>query len=267
MKRYLTIAALLVIHTQANVFAQLQNTGWKSPTATHLPNGWTNPQNAYISDNVYTTVAHQSGCRCPFVELSWDNGTNYTSYNLFGPYGTSDSFDTQGDSTDDWGHAWAVSELSDPLFVLRIWNPSTLIRQGYSAFQFGIPAGSSISGIEVQIEEHGDSNYVQEFVDVIQARVYYYLPNAVNEIYSNSNLINVYPNPATNFIHLRFGDEEGRLQLQIVNLSGQIMQEKILESVISGSDYTMDMSHLSAGIYFINIISNQRIINTRIIKE
>jgi type IX secretion system substrate protein len=267
MKKYLIIILFLLLQTRANVFAQLQNSGWKSPASTHAPNGWTNPQNAYASDDVYTTVAHQSGCRCPFMDLSWDNGTNYTSYNLFGPYGTSDSFDIEGDSTDGWGHAWIASELSDPVFVLRIWNPSTLIRQGYSAFQFGIPGGSSISGIEVRVEEHGDSNYVQEFVDVIQARVYYYLPNAVNEIYSNSNLVNVYPNPANDFIHLRFGHEEAKLQLQIVTLSGQLIHEKRLEGVIAGSDYKMDICHLSPGIYFINIISDQRIINTRILKE
>src|SRR5262245_51211950 len=117
MKKYLPVILLLLCQNHTKLCAQLQNTGWKSPSATHAPNGWTNPQNAFASDDIYTTVAHQSGCRCPFVELSWDNGTNFTSYNLFGPYGTMDYFDIQGDSADDWGHFWTTTELSDPVFV------------------------------------------------------------------------------------------------------------------------------------------------------
>src|SRR6185436_14210473 len=263
MKKYLIGLFLLPIQ---NLYAQLQNTGWKSPSAIHAPNGWTNPQNAYLSDDIYTTVAHQSGCRCPFVELSWDDGTNYTSYNLFGPYGTIDSFGTQGDSTDDWGHPWIASELSDPVFVLRIWNPSTLIRQGYSAFQFGIPAGSNISGIEIRIEEHGDSSYIQEFVDVIQAKVYYSLPNGINQIYSGNGLINLYPNPADKVIHFRAGFEEDKLQLQILNLSGQLLLEERVDHITPGDDHTMDISFLSPGIYFLNIVGDKRIINARFIK-
>ena len=267
MKKYLLFLLLTGTQIRSNIFAQLLNTGWKSPTITHLPNGWTNPQNAFLSDNVYATVVHQSGCRCPFMDLSWDNGVTFTNYNLFGPYGTIDSFDMQGDSTDDWGHVWTTTELSDPVFVLRIWNPSTLIRQGYAAFQFGIPAGSGISGIEVQVEDHGDSNYVQEFVDVIQAKIFYSAPNAVNEIYADNSPVNVYPNPAHNFIHLLFAKDESKMQLQIINLSGQLIQEKVLEKIIAGADNKLDISQLSPGIYFINLISEQRIVNTRIIKQ
>lgn len=267
MKKHLIILLLIVAQMQSNVFAQLLNTGWKSPTALHAPNNWTNPQNVFVSDDVYATVAHQSGCRCPFMDLSWDDGVNFTTYNLFGPYGTMDSFDTQGDSTDDWGHTWTTTELSDPIFVLRIWNPSTLIRQGYAAFQFGIPAGSSISGIEVRVEDHGDSNYVQEFVDVIEARVFYNSPNAVNEIYAGNSPVNVYPNPAHNTIHFLFGNNENRIQLQIINLSGQVVQEKIYENIIADVDYNSDINRLSPGIYFVNFISGQRTVNTRIIKQ
>ncbi len=109
MKRYLLILPLYGLFC-TTAFSQLQNTGWKSPSATHAPNGWTNPQNAYASDDVYATVAHQSGCRCPFMDLSWDDGISYTPYKLFGIFGTSDIFIAEGDSTDDWGHVWTATD-------------------------------------------------------------------------------------------------------------------------------------------------------------
>lgn len=248
-------------------FAQLQNTGWKSPSATHAPNGWTNPQNAYVSDDVYTTVAHQSGCRCPFMDLSWDDGTSYTPYKLFGIFGTVDFFITEGDSTDNWGHAWTVTELSDPIFVLRIWNPSTLIRQGYAGFQFGIPPGSTVSGIEVRVEEHGDTAYITEFVDVIQARVYYYAPTVVNEVYADSYPVSVYPNPAQDKVHIRVNDNEGKMQVNIFNASGQLMNEMSFPASAANGDYVADINHLEAGMYFINIITAGKSINTKLIVE
>jgi hypothetical protein len=245
----------------------LQNTGWKSPSAIHSPFDWTTPEKAYVSDDTYATVIHGSGCRCPFMDLSWDDGTSYGTSNIFGPYGTIDSYRTQGNSTDGWGHTWNDYELSDSVFVLRIWNPSTLLKQGYAVFGFGIPSGSSISGIEVQVEAHGDSNFTKEMVDHIQAKVYYYLPTAVNEIYADNNPVRVYPNPAHQSIHLRFSNDESATQLQILSMEGRLVSEKTLEEKISGNDYTFDVSHLSSGIYFLNITTASRTINTRVVIE
>ena len=169
MKKQLHVTIFLVLLVHAAVFSQLQNTGWRRPAATHLPDDWTDPQNAFSSDDQYAQVIHQSGCRCPFMDLSWDDGTSYSSSNIFGPYGITDSYRTQGDSTNGWGHTWTDSELSDSSFVLRIWNSSTLLKQGYANFGFGIPAGSTISGIEVEVEARGDTGYTLDMVDAIQA--------------------------------------------------------------------------------------------------
>src|ERR1041385_1012733 len=171
MKKLLLSASTFLI--LASFSSAQSSTGFMSPTSTTAPNGWTNPANAYVSDDVYTTVAHQSGCRCPFLYLSWNNGMNYTSSNLVGPFGTSDASQVAGSPTTLWGHSWVQSEFSNANFVFKIANPSTLIEQGYNNFNFNIPMGATIDGIEVKVEEHGDSAFTMEFIDLVQVNVYY----------------------------------------------------------------------------------------------
>ena len=232
--------------------AQLQNTGWKSPTAIHFPNDWSTPENAYVSDDFYAEVLHQSGCRCPFIDMSWDNGTSYSGNNIFGPYGTTDSFRTQGDSTDNWGHVWTDSELSDSNFVLRIWNSSTIFKQGYANFGFGIPAGSSIGGIEIRLEARGDSSYNKDLVDVIEVKVYYSLPTATDEVLAAGSQVTVFPIPARDMIRIRFDHSAEMQKVQVTNVSGEIIIENTISDIRPGFEYAMDISTLAAGIYFLN---------------
>jgi hypothetical protein len=224
--------------------AQLQTTGWKRATATHFPNDWTNPQNAFGSDDQYAEVLHQSGCRCPFMDLSGDGGTSWSSSNIFGIYGTTDSWRTQGDSTDGWGRSWTDAELSDSNFVLRIWNSSTLLRQGYANFGFNIPAGSTISGIEVRVEARGDSGYTMDYVDVIEIQVYYSLPTAVHEFTTKSGLQSVFPNPATDYISFRFNK---LTEIRLIDLQGQVLETKTFETTTG----TLDVTRYAPGIYFL----------------
>jgi hypothetical protein len=123
-----------------------------SPTATAAPNGFTNANPALASDDQWASVAHQSGCRSPFIYLSRNGGTNYTSPYLLGPFGTTDAIQTAGSSTDLWDHNRTDTEQNNTNFRLKIANPGTLIEQGYADFNFNIPNGTTISGIEVRLE-------------------------------------------------------------------------------------------------------------------
>jgi len=264
MKKAALLTFCFTVFYCAASYAQLQNTGWRRAGAIHLPNDWTNPHNASGSDDQYAEVVHQSGCRCPFMDLSWDDGVNFTSSVIFGPYDTTDSYRTNGDSTDNWGHAWTDDQLGDSAFVLRIWNSSTLLKQGYSHFSFGIPSGSSIAGIEVRVEAHGDSSYLTDFVDNIEARVYYLIPNAVNEIYLHDHAINIFPNPAHGLIHFRFAHDVGDQKIQLINLQGKVISENFFPATLEGNDYAMDIRSFSPGLYFVNIIGETKTVNARV---
>src|ERR1043165_6604099 len=91
MKRLLLFCLLCFLSVSMRISAQT-STGFMYPSATPPPNGgWTNPSDAFASDDVYTTVPHGSGCRCPFLYLSGNGGMTYSSANLVGPFGTTDN--------------------------------------------------------------------------------------------------------------------------------------------------------------------------------
>jgi hypothetical protein len=239
------------------------STGFMCPTSTTAPNGWTNPANAYVSDDVYTTVAHQSGCRCPFLYLSWNNGVNYTSSQLVGPFGTSDATQVAGSPTTMWGHAWVQSEFSNANFEFKIANPSTVIEQGYNNFNFNIPMGATINGIEVKVEEHGDSAFTMEFIDLIQVNVYYTVLSSVVMNF-DPNSVSVFPNPATTSFEV---DHPG------INLKGIYLIDMLGRKVLEVSDFTnektsVNVEGLAKGIYDVEIVSeNGEVINKKILVE
>ena len=58
------------------------------------------------------------------VELSWDGGTSWTSAKNDATESTTEHTTVLGNSTDNWGHAWTASELSNANFRLRVTSNS-----------------------------------------------------------------------------------------------------------------------------------------------
>jgi hypothetical protein len=230
-----------------------QSTGFLPPSSTPAPNGgWNNPSAAFVSDDVYTDVPHQSGCRCPFLYLSWDNGVTYSSLNLVGPFGTTDNTMTAGSPTDTWGHAWTDTEFSNANFRLKIANPSTLIEQGYGDFNFTIPAGATITGIEVRVEEHGDSAYTTEYIDLIEVNVHYTLSTGISANAFNSG-VSMYPNPATSQLNVT-GIAAGTKRIALMDMAGRTVMETMN---ITSDQFVFDVAHLPRGMYML-LISDQQ---------
>ncbi|MFN8401706.1 MAG: Ig-like domain-containing protein [Anaerolineales bacterium] len=130
--------------------AYAANTGLLSPTASVAGGGWTNPNNAFSSNNVYATSANGGqavnynnfGITIPAgqqidgievlvegsttgrdinVDLSWDNGTTYTTpINLnFGA--APDQTLTAGGTANTWGRAWnPTTDFTNANFRVRI---------------------------------------------------------------------------------------------------------------------------------------------------
>jgi len=149
----ITIGAVIVIIgiIASTVFAD--DTGFKSPTATgSTVNQWTNPSNAYTSNNSDTwatastqkqdyssfgfsipagatidgiEVSMEGGnvAGCPVcsvgVDLSWNGTTNYSAQKDISWNNGADTIKTYGGASDTWGRSWAVSEFSDANFFLR----------------------------------------------------------------------------------------------------------------------------------------------------
>jgi len=76
------------------------------------------------------------------------------------------------------------------------------------------------------------------------------LPNSVNEV-ENSNVLRVYPNPASEFITLLYnGKQNSNISLQIADLTGRLVSDQILYS------NKVDISSIPEGIYLLSLLEN-----------
>jgi hypothetical protein len=239
-----------------------QSTGFLPPSSAVAPMGFTNPTEAFVSDDVWASVAHQSGCRCPFLYLSWDGGTTYSTTQLLGPFGTTDQTAVAGSPSDTWGHTWTDVELNNTNFRLKIANPSTLIEQGYADFNFNIPANSTINGIEVKLEWHGDANFTIEFLDQALVNVYYTLSTG-ETAHTAAGLLSIYPNPAKDKITV---DLMGRQLMGFLLFDAMGRSIPVAVTNLNGSS-TLDLSSLPRGLYFIRVVTESGTENKKIVLE
>ncbi len=76
--------------------------------------------------------------------------------------------------------------------------------------------------------------------------------------------INIYPNPVNNILTIDLKNiKEKNLQLEISNLLGQMLYA----SKISSSKSVIDISAYPSGVYFVRLISPEKIINRKFVKE
>lgn len=59
------------------------------------------------------------------------------------------------------------------------------------------------------------------------------------------------PNPASDFVHIKFSEEIGDNQISVYDMMGKLL----FRVNTTTSDYEMDISSFSHGVYFINVIS------------
>ena len=171
-------------HTIAASF----DSGWNEPSALGTSNSWNSgATNAYTSNNLYANTNddedaqgyksfnlsipagstingiqaaaeawQEDAATCQLrTRLSWNNGTNYTSYKTLVPSLT-DSTLIYGGAADTWGHTWAISEFSNTNFVLEV--------------SLNDPDSNCIT------QDSSESNNQDIFIDQIQVKVSYTVP-------------------------------------------------------------------------------------------
>lgn len=76
--------------------------------------------------------------------------------------------------------------------------------------------------------------------------------------------LKVFPNPAVNLVYLDFNSSflfSQALSIELTNLNGKIIQQQTLSS----SANKIDVSHLAAGLYFLNIQCGKQLVSKRIV--
>ena len=72
-----------------------------------------------IEITVNAKIGSSPSTRMVCVELSWNNGTTWTTPKTQTLSTTMTSY-TLGSSADNWGHTWSLSDLSNPNFLVRV---------------------------------------------------------------------------------------------------------------------------------------------------
>ena len=79
----------------------------------------------------------------------------------------------------------------------------------------------------------------------------------INEIAGGNKLLEIYPNPANNYLTLKYSEGNHSNNVQIINYLGQLVRN--IKSPSSSSIENIDVSNLPAGVYYIEaIIDNQK---------
>ena len=77
----------------------------------------------------------------------------------------------------------------------------------------------------------------------------------------------IYPNPTNGQLNILFGRNTQSTVYTVYNLTGVAMLNKNLESVIAGQLEVIDLSHLPAGVYFLELIQDGARKTNRIVKN
>ena len=172
----------------------MSDTGWKSSGTVVSDDtvgtvAWSNPDNAKVSDDSYSSVQiyGYSPASLEAVKIVKSNGSigteNKTTEDPLTDTEKSLSF---GDTDDLWSETWAHTDINDSDFgvVIQSTDGDHLISVGYSHylkatnFGFTIPSGATIDGIVVEVEaynflEEWESHNYYAYVDHIRIKVYY----------------------------------------------------------------------------------------------
>lgn len=82
-------------------------------------------------------------------------------------------------------------------------------------------------------------------------------PAGSEDLIHINSLIQVYPNPTHDFIHLKT-EQQGNIEWTLSTINGQIIQKKTVHLGDNESVEQIDLSTLSNGTYFLNISLNQK---------
>ena len=86
--------------------------------------------------------------------------------------------------------------------------------------------------------------------------------SALSPKIKNKQELNVYPNPASDFITIEFAEQIEKSNYEIIDISGR----KINSGFINNTKYNIDISKMERGIYFINILNKQNSFSKKFIK-
>ncbi|MCR5550335.1 MAG: C10 family peptidase [Bacteroidales bacterium] len=101
-------------------------------------------------------------------------------------------------------------------------------------------------------------NFVADNYDQRDGFVFSYYAIAGVEEYSGLEDLTVYPNPASDAIHVRFSlDEVSAVNCRLTDLSGKTLRTESIPAESGENSYTIDVSSLSSGFYMLEMSTSK----------
>jgi hypothetical protein len=79
--------------------------------------------------------------------------------------------------------------------------------------------------------------------------------------------ISVYPNPAEGVLNIAISNGEKQIDLRLVDVSGQTVYKESLENIPVEFTYKLDVSSLSRGVYFVELVNSKRFVIKKVILQ
>lgn len=179
--------------------------------------------------------------------------------------------DFYGEILHELGHAHGIRHVNDPIDPM-FWTPgngSAVIPASNRRYQPTKWYNLVDAGIDVRAYSEAinyDCTSATHLISAIETDCS--LINRIKEVFEQTGL-SVYPNPtnSTTFVNIT---RDGLNEMQLVSISGSIIYNfsYSAESQEQSSDiYSIDLSSLPSGVYFLNIQFNDSIITEKIIKQ
>jgi len=135
------------------------------------------------------------------------------------------------------------------------------LSNGNTFICYGLP---NISGLYNGTEIDANKNIVWEFRFKDSTEYSYRLykdawsPVGIATV-DVSNQLSIFPNPATGEVKMKLDFPlKGKVLITVTNLLGQKMYSQTMNDLETGDDFTLDLSSLSKGIYFVQVTSGIR---------
>lgn len=109
-----------------------------------------------------------------------------------------------------------------------------------------------------------NSLYFNAGISFGQNALYRIFNNNLTNITFTANDFKTYPNPATDNLSLKLKNNIDNATLKIISLTGQTVFEK---QNISGTDFSLDVTNLSTGLYIVLITDGDKTLNAKFIKQ
>ena len=170
--------------------------------------------------------------------------------------------------------AWTQSINGETLRFQKIggsslWTGDTVVEKfGLMKYLFfydneNLPIGLCHDGLASGLRCYSDPNFGSYETGIVDSCYWIYDPTSVAEI-NNENSLKLWPNPANNELNIQFTSTVG--ELSIYNINGQLVKQ-INSPNNHNTNIMIDISDLPAGIYNLVGIENEKVLNSKFIKQ